>query len=628
MKTVLLAEHHKPTLHHLRDALAHAGYTVRCVSDPGTGMEHFVADRPDAVVLAVDFPRLEGAHLGALIRGTDQGATVPVIAIDKGHLGKAKGVGAILDLKANGYVADPLKLDELLGKLAQLLQARDAASKPSTGVAQTLSKPPSSAGELRGHPLPGLLHSLFRLQRDGLLVVVYRELTRRVFLLRGNAVSYDSTARQDTLPMYLRERGLLTESQAEAVLQSLASGLRIGAALAEAGVELGGEDLLSRLREFTRDKVSQLIGMKDGRYAFYAGSEFQKEVVSVEIPGLAPILAGARHTYPLRVFAQALKPHLAEFPSRSPDFGKDLGALGLDTLDLKVAMQVNGRIPLGDLIAHGRGDLKSSYSLFWFLNLTGDVVFSEKPISQQDGQGYGAFADKLGPKKRKPLPAEVATELRDAAVKIITGSYFRVLGLDIGADTDAVERAYHDVAARFHPDTYPEFDTSEIQDLLDSVQDKLSASYRVLSLEEKRRAYLQYLASRLDVNRSSAFNVDAEIALKRGEAALKRKEFSVALEAFAEAVALNPREPEYYSYLAWATYKGGEGGPGERARAAQKVLKKALALNSYLERPQILSAIIEGESGEHAAARKKLLRVLELNPDSQLAKAALRKVGR
>ena len=91
---------------------------------------------------------------------------------------------------------------------------------------------------------------------------------------------------------------------------------------------------------------------------------------------------------------------------------------------------------------------------------------------------------------------------------------------------------------------------------------------------------------------------------------------------------LNPREPEYYSHLAWATYLDG-GGPKEvRARDAQRVLRKALSLNPYLERAQVISAIIEEEQGEHASARKRLLKVLEMNPASKLARAALRKVGR
>ncbi|HZN92546.1 MAG TPA: response regulator, partial [Myxococcales bacterium] len=109
MKTVLLADHHPPTLEHLRQALIQAGYTVRATSDPGKAMEHVLAEPMDAVLVAIDFPRLSGQHLIQLVRAHDHSGRVPVLAMDHGHLGRPRGVSAILDLKASAYVADPTK---------------------------------------------------------------------------------------------------------------------------------------------------------------------------------------------------------------------------------------------------------------------------------------------------------------------------------------------------------------------------------------------------------------------------------------------------------------------------------------------------------------------------------------
>jgi CheY-like chemotaxis protein/tetratricopeptide (TPR) repeat protein len=626
VKTLLLVESHPPTREHLTGVLSQAGYTVRAVSEPGSAMEHFVADNPGVVVMSVDMPRLEGSHVGHLIRGYSLGARVPIVAIDKGHLGRARGVAALVDLKVNAYVADPLKPGELVSKLQSLTVAAEQNAAPLKGLLAMLVRPAVLSGDLKGFPLPALLVSLYRLRRDGVLVVAHRDLTRRVFFAQGSAVNYDSNARQDALPSYLLQRQVLNESQAERVVQALGAGLRIGAALNEAGVEAAGEELLGLLRDYTMDRLAQVIGMREGRYAFYPGDEFQSEVATVETPALAPILDGARRAMPLKALAAPLRSHQGEFPARTPDFGKDLGALGLNTDDLKLALQINGRIALRDLLAHGRGDLRRGYSLVWFLRLVGGLSFSATPVAQAPGETV--LPDVIAPRKRKPLPAETAASLREESVRIITGSYFRCLGLDITAEAETVERAYQELAMRFHPDSYAEFDTSEMQDLLDSVQEKLSAAYRVLAVEDKRKAYLQYLVSRVDVGRATTVNVDAELMLRRGEAALKRKQYRSALIHFEEAVALNPQEPEYYSYLAWVTFLAGVGPKEDRARAAQKVLRKALALNPYLERALIISAIIDSEMNDVSVARKRLLKVLELNPNSQLAKAALRKVGR
>lgn len=628
MKTLLLAESHPPTLEHLTGLLAQAGYTVRAVSDPASAMEHFVADNPDVVVLGVDLPQMEGGHVGQLIRNHRQGGRVPIVAIDKGHLGKARGVQAVLGLKVNAYIQDPLKPGELVSKVNELVEAAAAVAAPTKGIEAMLDRPAMTAGDLKGYPLPELVHVLYRQRKEGVLVVAYRDLTRRVFFARGGAVNYDSSARQDALPSFLLERGIVTEAQAEIVVQALGSGLRIGAALADAGVEAAGEELLGILRDYTRDRLAQAVAMREGRFAFYAGDEFQQEVATVEIPALAPVLEGARRAIPLKVLAAPLRRHLGEYPVRSPEFGKDLPALGLDTDDLKIAMQINGRLLLRDLLAHGRGDLQRGYSLLWFLRLTGGVTFSATPVAAE-GTAFAAVPEVIAPRKRKAIPPELGDALREGAVKIITSSYFHSLGLDIAADMEAVERAYHETAMRFHPDNFAEYDLSDLKDLLDSVQEKLSASYRVLSVEEKRKAYLQYLLGKLDVGgRVNAINVDAEILIRRGESYLRKKDYRMALQLFEEAVALNPREPEYYSYLAWATYHSALGTVKDRAKEAQKVLKRALSLSPSLERAQIISAIIDNELEDATAARKKLLKVLELNPNSKLAKAALRKVGR
>ena len=623
--TLLLAEGHPPTLEHLTGLLQQAGYAVRGVQDAGRALEHFAADTPDAVVVAVDLPRLDGQHLANLLRQSVRGARVPVLAVDKGHLGKAKGVASVLDLRVNAYVADPLKPGELLPRLEQLLRAAQEA-EPPRGLTQTLSRPPTASGELRSLPLPALLHSAWRLERDGVLVAAHRELTRRVYLLGGVPVAYDSTARQDALPAWLVERGRATPAQAERLVEALGSGLRIGAALSDAGVEAEGEELLQLLRDYTRERVVQVVGMRQGRYAFFAGREFESEVARVEVPALGAVLEGARRAFTLKAMATPLRPHLEAFPARTQDFARHLPALALSRDDLKVAMQLNGRIALRQLLAHGRGDLRATTALLWFLHLVGAAEFHKAPVA---GEAFAAaLPESMAPRKKKPLPPETAASLREDALRILTSSYFRSLGLDIAADTEAVERAYHEQATRFHPDTWAEYDLTDLEDLLESVQERLGASYRVLSAEDKRKGYLQYLLGRLDVGRATQVNVEAEMALRRGEALLKKRDWKGARLAFEQAVALHPREPEYYSYLAWATYQTDPGTKQDRARAGLKVLKRALALNPYLERAQVISAILENELKERTSARKRLLKVLEQNPNSGLARAALRKVGR
>src|SRR5262249_2951508 len=152
--------------------------------------------------------------------------------------------------------------------------------------------------------------------------------------------------------------------------------------------------------------------------------------------------------------------------------------------------------------------------------------------------------------------------------------------LDIAADTEAVEKAYRDMSAKFHPDNYADFDASSIAGLLADVQEKLSAAHKILSVDDKRRSYLEDLLTRLESGRTQPVNVDAEIALRRGLNALSKQDFRSAVQNFEEATRLNPREPEYYCCLAWANYRLRSGERSERAKEAKRLLKKALALDS------------------------------------------------
>jgi tetratricopeptide (TPR) repeat protein len=342
------------------------------------------------------------------------------------------------------------------------------------------------------------------------------------------------------------------------------------------------------------------------------------------MPALAPILEGARRSLTLKFFTQALRPHLGEFPRAAERFVVDLPALGLSAGDLAIALQVNGRSRLRDLLLRGSGDLRRTYSLYWFLSLTENIEYASEPATASvEGEQQPSAAH-----KSRLLPAKVLHNLREEALSILNSSYLGSLGLEMAATGQDVESAYREVAARLHPDSFAEYDTAEIAPLLQSVQEKLLASYRVLSDEEKRKEYLHYLLSRAGESRSTELKVDAELALRRGESALRNKDFRKAAKYFEQAVTLNPKEPEYHCFLAWATYLTDPGPGKESAKRALRVLNKALSLNPYLEHAAVISAIIEGESGNESSARKKLLKVLELNPDSKLAKAALRKVGK
>ena len=191
---------------------------------------------------------------------------------------------------------------------------RRRAEPPLKGVRAMLSRPAVVSGDLKGFPLPALLVSLHRMRRDGVLVVAYRDLTRRVFFARGGAVNYDSSARQDALPSYLLQRQVLTEAQAERWCRRWARGCASARRWRRRAWRRRARSCCSCCATTRRDRLAQVIGMREGRYAFYPGDEFQAEVATVETPALAPD-AGRREA---RLPAQGAGRSAARAPGRVP----------------------------------------------------------------------------------------------------------------------------------------------------------------------------------------------------------------------------------------------------------------------------------------------------------------------
>lgn len=625
MTRILLAEAHGPTREFVERRLADQGFEVLAAGTAVAAWERFAEARTDIAVLGADLA--EARWLSDRLRQASP--RLLLVVADKGHLGRASGKRSAIDLHPNAYVADPTGR-ELTDRLAQLLsQAEGGVAEPGApdGVAAVLARPPAAQGEVRQGALGGVLHQLWRTGAQGILLLSQRESARRVFLLRGGAVDFDSDVRSESLGRWLVETRRITEEQYLASLDVMVSGgLSAGAAMVASGALEPGEELYGTLRSHVRAMVSRCMGLRDGRWRFHSGLEFTSEVRPLEIPPLAPILEGARAHLPVRHFAEALRPVQRAFPARTAAFQQLLPAMSLGTADLRLALDLDGRTQVRAFLEARPRELKETYALLWFLSLVGAVAFHPAP-AQADAFVYRDPS----PPRKKPLPEDRAEALRQAALQILPGSYFKALGLDITAGVDEVERAYHEAATRFHPDGFAEFDLGGLEDLLSQVQDRVSAAYRVLSVDEKRKAYLTFLLARYageTGRRRREVDAEAEIAFKRGELALRQRHFTLAAEAFREASDRCPKEPEYLAMLAFALLRDPAVDRARRPRESARVARKALALDPACVRAVISLALAEEAQGDTTGARRHLLAALKVAPDNLVAKRALQRLNR
>jgi two-component system response regulator MprA len=99
-------------------ALAFEGYDVDDAADGAAALDFVHTKEPDAIVLDVGMPRLDGLEVCRRLRA--EGATLPILVLTARHQVTDRVAG--LDAGADDYLVKPFALEELLARLRALLR--------------------------------------------------------------------------------------------------------------------------------------------------------------------------------------------------------------------------------------------------------------------------------------------------------------------------------------------------------------------------------------------------------------------------------------------------------------------------------------------------------------------------
>src|SRR5215218_5687585 len=131
---ILVVDDDRAVRESLRRSLAFNGYTVELAGDGHAALEALATSRPDAMVLDVMMPRLDGLEVCRRMRAA--GDELPILVLTARDAVSDRVAG--LDAGADDYLPKPFALEELLARLRALLRRRspDALGGPPP---QTLS---------------------------------------------------------------------------------------------------------------------------------------------------------------------------------------------------------------------------------------------------------------------------------------------------------------------------------------------------------------------------------------------------------------------------------------------------------------------------------------------------------
>ncbi len=102
----------------LRRSLSFNGYSVNLAEDGAEALDAISSERPDAVVLDVMMPRLDGLEVCRQLRST--GDDLPILVLTARDSVSERVAG--LDAGADDYLPKPFALEELLARLRALLR--------------------------------------------------------------------------------------------------------------------------------------------------------------------------------------------------------------------------------------------------------------------------------------------------------------------------------------------------------------------------------------------------------------------------------------------------------------------------------------------------------------------------
>ncbi|WP_316811613.1 response regulator transcription factor [Pedobacter heparinus] len=126
---VLFIEDEKGMAKIVTDSLEYKGFSVRHCLNGKDGLNSFIVQKPDIVILDVMMPQMDGFNLARKIRETDQ--QTPIIFLTA--RGQIVDVLKGFESGANDYIKKPFSMDELIARIhLQLRQTEKHSSKKYT----------------------------------------------------------------------------------------------------------------------------------------------------------------------------------------------------------------------------------------------------------------------------------------------------------------------------------------------------------------------------------------------------------------------------------------------------------------------------------------------------------------
>jgi len=343
-------------------------------------------------------------------------------------------------------------------------------------------------GNLREYSLPKILTDLHRKRATGTLAVSAPNFTKKVYLVKGDAVFAASSYEDDRLGEMLLKAGKITVEQYDKSVSILKrTKKRQGAILVELGY-LTPKDLFWGVKYQVKEIIYSLFQLEDAECEFIEGDVPTDEVITLKMSMGNLIHEGVKKVENWTRIRKEM-PDTGIALKLSKDPANLFQGVELSPYDKKLLAIIDGKKTIKEIIdsswMNSFEAMKTIYVL-WSIGILEEKIPEKEEV--KEGPTETVSLDDL----LQPFAEE-----EDALVKRVENIYSNLETLKLNellevsedAGVEEIKKNYYRLAREFHPDRH--FDTSDetLQDKLTAVFDALTAAYTVLKDGRKRKEY-------------------------------------------------------------------------------------------------------------------------------------------
>ena len=641
--TVLCVDDDRSFCQILAKALGGEGYQVRLAHDGEEALARLRDEAVDLVLLDLMLPKRDGfSVLGALRASSYPTAKVPVLILTAcsttpSYLERARS------LEAGAILTKPIPLDDLLAAVAR-------------HAGRSSDAPRGLSGSLEEISFPQLLHHLHGLRASGLLQLASGKKRKAIQVRDGYPVSVKSNLVNECLGNLLVRLGRISQPELTESLQRMRRGEGMQGQILVAMQIVSEEEIAAALRAQAEEKLFEAFEWTSGRFSFETGKRMEGgNAIAVERGPAELILRGVRGRLPLQRVDAFLSANSGAWPHPGESPFYRFQDLRLEPHEEALLQALDGTQPLRDLGPLDEGARRALYGLITLelVELRGAPglrAASERPARPaRPAVAHAAPAAPAAPAATPPPaararprvapapertrlppradPAEEAlrVELAQTAERLRGKNCFAILGVSESCNDDEVRASYVELAKRFHPDRFSGANEA-VRRLAEEIFGLVSHAYEALG--DARRRTLYVLEQRRGERDAAAREegeraLQAELQFQKGEAALKRRDYPVALGHFGAALQRYPEEGEYHAHYGWVLYLCHPEDPTMLQEALEHV-KRGAKLAPDREKPYLFLGRLYKAEGRGFAAEKMFTRAVQIQPDCVEALRELR----